>query len=465
MKKYDVCFAVLFSVMTVSFTALCMNGNVWYDEAYTMEMIKHTFGEISKITAADVHPPLYYYMLKLFMLPFGESVLAAKIFSIIPMCLTMLLGYSVIGREVNKRTGILFCIFFALMPVFTVYAVQIRMYTWCAFFVFACGIFAYKTYSEDKISYWILTAIFASAAAYSHYFALVSAGIIYGILMIAELKKKRFLRWLIFAGVIIMSYIPWLASFISQLADKVENEYWIAPITVSTICGYFKTWFKCGNYTVPYIVGSFVIYVLAAVGMVTDKNLKLKTPVLLGVAVFVLTNLVGIVASVLVRPVFIERYAIAALPFLALFAAIGIGTFKPKFVRVLSILFFVGGFVVNYPVDFRFEYGETDFETGEYINSNDFDALICYVDSQLYGVLSYYAPELPVYRPKTSQGSPFYNIYPLSDFDVQSCRKVALFIPDGAEVPKEVLVGFESAEYDRDVVTYGQKSNVFILER
>ena len=465
MKKYNICFWTIFFVSAAAFVLLSLNGNVWYDEAYTLEMIKHSFSEIAEITAADVHPPMYYYMLKIFMLPFGENLFAAKIFSIIPICLTMLVGYFGIGRISNRLTGLLFCIFFAFMPVFTIYAVQVRMYTWCTFFVFSCGLFAYRAFEYDKIADWIFTAVFASAAAYSHYFSLVSVGIIYGFLMIASIRKKRFIKWLVFAFVIAALYVPWLASFISQLADKIENDYWIAPITLATAADYFKTWFKCGNYTAAYLVGLFIIYILAALGIFAEKKAKLRIPAILGVCVFILTNLTGILASIVVRPVFIERYAIPAIPFLLFFAAEGISNLKGKSIKIICILFFAAGFAVNYPVDFKFEYGETDYETGEYINNNGFDVLICYVDSQLYGVLSYYAPEIPVYRPKVSQGSPFYNIYPLSEFNVENCHRAALFIPDGAEVPAEILNGFESAEYDRDVITYGQKSNVFILER
>lgn len=460
--KYKALFWTFFAFFTALFVCLIFNNNVWYDEAYTLAMVKHGFGEIARITAQDVHPPLYYYGLKCFFYITGNSLAAAKIFSIIPVCLTMIFGFRKISYLYGEKAGFLFSLFFASMPVYTIYSVQVRMYTWCIFFVFACGVYGLLTVKEDKTKYWILLALFAALSAYTHYFALVSAGIIYAFVMAASIKNKKLIKAFAFAAAVLLLYIPWLASFLSQLADKVENEYWISPITWDTIGTYFKSWYKCGTHTAAYMAGSFAVYVIAAVGICTNKNIK-KLPVLLGVSVFVLTCTVGIAASLLVRPVFLDRYANHALIFLAVFAAVGIASFDKKSLCVLISVFYILGFITNYKTDYDFEYGEKDSEIGDYINGNDFDALICFSTSPLYGVLSYYSENIPIYRPKTSLGSPFENIYELSGLDTKSCKKAALFVSDSKEVPEEIYNMFENVEYDRDVVSYWQKSNVYIL--
>ena len=61
MKK-NICYHTLFVILTLVAAAmyvfLMFNNNVWYDEAYSLALIKHSFGEFVSITAADVHPPL-----------------------------------------------------------------------------------------------------------------------------------------------------------------------------------------------------------------------------------------------------------------------------------------------------------------------------------------------------------------------------------------------------------------------
>lgn len=458
--KYKTLFFSFFTVFTVAFVCLAFNNNVWYDEAYSLAMINHGFADIAEITAKDVHPPLYYYGLKCFLTPFNNSLFAAKIFSVIPLCLTMLFGFKKISHFYGDKAGFLFAVFFAAMPVFTIYSVQVRMYSWCIFFVFACGIYGYCAIAENKTKDWVLLAVFAALSAYTHYFALVSVGVIYFFVFIASIKRKMLHKVFLSAFAVIVLYLPWITSFVMQLAEKVENEYWISPITAETVVTYFYDWFKCGEYTKTYLVGSAAVYVIAAVGLLSVKRVK---PLAAGAAVFVLTCLVGITASVLVRPVFLDRYANHALVFLSAAAAVGIASFDKKSISITVMLFYIVGFCVNYEAEYKLEYGETDSQTGEYITSGDFDALICYSSSPLYGVLSYYSDNIPIYRPKLSEGSPFENIYSIDEFEPSKCGKAALFVSESQSVPEEIYEMFDTVEYDRDVVSYWQKSNVYIL--
>lgn len=459
--KNKALFWTFFVIFTACFVCLIFNNNVWYDEAYSLAMIKHGFSDIAALTAKDVHPPLYYYGLKCFIMPFGDSLSAAKIFSVIPVCLTMIFGYYKLSRFYGERAGLLFSVFFAAMPVFTIYSVQVRMYSWCIFLVFACGAYAYSAVKENKLKDWLLFTLFFVLSAYTHYFALVSVGIIYGFVLIASIKNKCFLKAVLFGLAALVLYLPWLASFIMQLADKVENDYWISPITLGTVGSYFLSWFKCGSHTKIYMIGSAAVYAIAAVGFITGKKTKCL-PLLFGVAVFLLTCVVGIAASIAVRPVFLDRYANHALVFLCAAAAVGVASINRKSISVLTVIFYLFGFAENYAADYRFEYNETDSEIGEYITSGDFDALFCFTTSPLYGVLSYYS-DLPIYRPKISLGSPFDNVLAFSDFDISSCKKAALFVSDKAEIPPEISDLFQDIKYDRDVTSYWQKSNVYIL--
>ncbi len=465
-NKYNLMFTMLFAIVTASFIALIFNNNVWYDEAHSLAMVPHSFGDIGRITAGDNHPPMYYWGLKIFTAIFGRNLIAAKIFSIIPMCLTMLVGYISVSKLTDKLTGLMFSAFFVLLPVYTIYSVQLRMYSWAAFCVFTCGLFAYKACTENRLKDWIICTVCGVCGGYLHYFSLLSVGVIFGFLFAACIRKKMMKRWWIFAIIAVIAYTPWLTSFIATLKYKIENDYWIAPITPGTVLYYFTIWFKCDPVTPAYLVGTALAFVLAVIGVIRCRNSGVRLGVILGVGVFVMTVVLGIAASAAVRPVFIERYALPALPFIPLFIAVGIRSLDKKAICVAVSLFYIAGYAINYPQDFKFEYGEPDAETGEYINSKDFDAMICYVDSHIYGVIAYYAPDIPVYRPRVSPGSPFENIHPLSEFNENECKRVALFVPGGAEIPTEMAEMFPNITYDHDCYTYyGQKSNVYIMEK
>ena len=61
---------LLCAVAAVLFGVLSLRTNIWADEAYTFAMVRHSFADIWRITAADVHPPLYYFLVKIFTFPF-----------------------------------------------------------------------------------------------------------------------------------------------------------------------------------------------------------------------------------------------------------------------------------------------------------------------------------------------------------------------------------------------------------
>ena len=39
---------------------MCFNDTIWVDETFSVEMVKHSFIDMIKLDAMDVHPPLYY---------------------------------------------------------------------------------------------------------------------------------------------------------------------------------------------------------------------------------------------------------------------------------------------------------------------------------------------------------------------------------------------------------------------
>ena len=80
--------------MIIGNTTLVFNKSIWYDEVYSLNLVKGNFAQIVSGTAQDVHPPLYYLILKLGLLIgnglFGINVIyVAKFISIIPIFLTV----------------------------------------------------------------------------------------------------------------------------------------------------------------------------------------------------------------------------------------------------------------------------------------------------------------------------------------------------------------------------------------
>lgn len=463
-RYYNAACAFVIIIAAFIYATLMFNNNVWYDEAYTLAMIPHSFSDILRITAEDVHPPLYYFALKIFCSFGGDVLIMSKIFSIIPIVLMMILGYVQLGKIFDKKTALAFVLLVALMPLYQGFSVEVRMYTWASFTVFGCGVFAYRAITSGKIRHFVFYSLFGVASAYLHYFAFVSVLIIYFFAFVGAIKKKKFLPWLISALASLASYIPWMSAFIMQLGEKVTSEYWIAPITLEVIKGYFDVWLKCGEYTYIYKFVFAAMLVGCIIAVIITKNKERIRVLLLGVSVFVLTCVIGIVASVLVRPVFIERYAIPAIGLVLASMAAGIGVVKSRIVLSLITAVGIAASAINYPSAYDIEYNSSEKNIEYVIEGSDYDALVCFVDSHLYGVLSYYDSESPIYRPKLSKGSPFENIKELSQRDIENEERVLYFVIEGEEVPLSATQGYE-VEYYCQVQTYGVVSDVYLGKR
>ena len=93
--------------MAVYSLSLCVSTDIWYDELFTMGFIEQPVGRLLELAARDVHPPLYYLIVKAvveavhFFVPDVNSVIIAKAVSVLPYL--GLLGYAAV--LVRKRDG------------------------------------------------------------------------------------------------------------------------------------------------------------------------------------------------------------------------------------------------------------------------------------------------------------------------------------------------------------------------
>ena len=83
---------IVLIVVGIIFVSLgAFHNNLWFDECYSAGLARHTFGEIWTIGGNDVHPILYYWMLRIVYLLTGGSIMAYKIFSVIPIVIMIIL--------------------------------------------------------------------------------------------------------------------------------------------------------------------------------------------------------------------------------------------------------------------------------------------------------------------------------------------------------------------------------------
>ena len=195
-----------------------LNGNIWYDEGYSVALVRQDFAQIWQLTAIDVHPPLYYWMAHAVYLAVGESILAYRLLSVAGMVATALLGPVVVRRMFGERAGLAFSALVLFLPFSQHMAWQIRMYSWSMFTVSVCFLAALRLMSaahaneRAPLIAWAALGASGIASAYLHYYAAVAAFLINAGLMLCFWRcDRRKLR-------------AWAALAVAQLKSRyLEN--------------------------------------------------------------------------------------------------------------------------------------------------------------------------------------------------------------------------------------------------
>ena len=99
----------LIIVLGIIFILLsAFHEDIWFDESYSVAIAKHSFADIWNITGNDVHPALYYWMLHVLYLIFGNNVIIYRLFSVLAVAILGVLGYTHIRKDFGENTGMLF---------------------------------------------------------------------------------------------------------------------------------------------------------------------------------------------------------------------------------------------------------------------------------------------------------------------------------------------------------------------
>ena len=233
-----------------------------YDESYTIAMARNSFSDIVRITANDVHAPLYYFMVKIIGILMGGSIYAGRVLSLLCVALFVLLGWKACKKTEAKAWLLLFAF---TQPLFVTQATESRMYTAALLFFTCSNLLGYRLLdvginekdnqkADNKKNSWLLwggLTITAILAIYMHTYTMLMMVLVYiGWLCAAIVRKQKatFVQ-ILFSGIVVgISYLPWLVVLKRQFATKTEN---LSDLTVAeanidaidVICKGLNEWF------------------------------------------------------------------------------------------------------------------------------------------------------------------------------------------------------------------------------
>ena len=138
---------ILFLILGILSFFICLlqafGQDIWFDEVFSVNFIQHSYREIAALTGKDVHPPLYYWYLKLFhdigkvLVPAASSIVLCKLASMLPFVGIFVYTLTAIRKNFGLHIAGLFWFLVMTMPQISNYTVEIRMYSLALFFITA----------------------------------------------------------------------------------------------------------------------------------------------------------------------------------------------------------------------------------------------------------------------------------------------------------------------------------------
>lgn len=327
--------------------------NIWWDEGYSVYVARHSLDTLTTLAAADTHPPLYYWLLHLWMGLGGQTEFALRFPSVVFGVLAVA-GVCRLGRYLTRDqrptttelVAVLAALLLAINRFHVWWSQEIRMYGLATMWTTATLLLLVRCLSRmagmasppNKTSYrlliigdWLLYALAVTAGMYSLYlFIFVAGAEAVFILWMAWRQERRRVPLLIGWGsamiATVLALLPWLLYMVPRLKSwSAASQF--SPLTYLQVAWTALTLGLTEHverYVLLNVVFAAILFAGALAAHVQRATFYLSTCVLLiplG-GVFILLTLPQ---GFFYRPPLEARYQLLAVPTVCLLLAASVG--------------------------------------------------------------------------------------------------------------------------------------------
>ena len=399
-NKYIHIGIIVLGIVFISLSAF--HENIWFDESYSVSIARHSFSEIWNITGHDVHPPLYYWILHIIWMIFGDQNIAFRLFSVLAIAILGVLGYTHIRKDFGEKVGMLFSFLVYFLPVICIYSQEIRMYSLAYLLVTIMAIYAYRFYKsvkdknvmKNQNKNLIIFAIFSILSCYTHYYALATAGLINLILFIFLIKNvlkarkqkdldikdkkeisKPLKKFIIAAIIQVILYIPWLLFLIEQMT-RVGGGFWIqlnlnTLIEVPSLQFRVQTESTINTTAIISLIASILLYIYIGYRIYkAKKNEEEILPAIISIIIYITVIAAVLIISLIGSPILVGRYLLTLTGLYIFVFAFFMAKEERKWVtKMICAIILILSFIGNYNT-IKNNYDTTNQEVMSFMEEN-----------------------------------------------------------------------------------------------
>lgn len=365
--------------------------SLWYDEGVTAAVSQQGVAQLTRWTANDIQPPLYYLILSPWTRLMGTSEWSLRFPSVLAGVVGLALLYA-LGRRIWQRRPLIarpssasgkhddgglvvapgtlpsdpdhgssawtrlavpwLAVFLAaLAPQWVYYAQEARNYTLLTSLGMLAAYLLLRIAatpdSRQRLYLWVAFVVAALAALYTHYFALfllAALALFYAIIWLRDRtqRRRRAVEGLLAAAAVLAGYAPWLPFLLNRY--RIDTSYWPGALKLDEALRHLAINSTLGAPEMMLeaaAVGLLWVWAGVLLAAVVGVWTALKRPEAPRDArrrlLFVLLYLSVPVACVLLlavsTPKFNPRYTLLATPALYLLLGLGLGQPPPPSLR------------------------------------------------------------------------------------------------------------------------------------
>lgn len=288
------------------------------DEWYTKGLVHFKINDLLAAVAVDVHPPLYYIILKAGMKLLNavnlhvDLLLYLKFMSLVPYLIILGISLTKVRKDYGYLASGVFSFASIAMSTFFIQYLTARMYSWNLLFLLLSFIYFKDVLDRDDVKSWILFSLFTVLGAYTHYYSIFSSAILYLALFGYLVKNKKSSIKKFFASVIgcAIAYIPWLIVLFGQLSTP--NNPGMGEVSFTSLLKILRSGMLISDdYFLIVIFAALMCLSMAVVfrNYLSNKN-RDNFYLSSGIAMLIGTIIMGFAVSIIFRPILSERYFI-----------------------------------------------------------------------------------------------------------------------------------------------------------
>lgn len=300
------------------------------DEAFVAQFAAQPSGElIASLGGHEPHPPLYYFLLALWLRVAGASEFALRFLSLWWGMLLVPWAYDLGKRLGGERLGATTALLAAVNPYLVWHSQEARMYVVLATLAMASVALLVRAWQSGHRLLWWAWAAVTWLALFTHYFAAFLAVAEVGVLIVflirparRERRAAQLMAWAVPLAVAVLFYLPW-ALYVAP-SMLAHEKSWIQPMGLEEFFRRTFVTYSLGGTASPWAIRwlwpGFLL--ILAGGIVALARQRKREAAMMGSCL--LTPLVIVYLLSLRRPMFHERYLIFVLPPYLLFLASGV---------------------------------------------------------------------------------------------------------------------------------------------